>query len=114
MKTTLLDAAAGLEAALDELARALLTFNPEPVLRAEETLATAVTAMTAVRRNDTGGSPAALREALGRVRLALDRCEALGRSAQDLAGAMMPQPAYGRRGMHLGADVAPRRRAEVA
>jgi hypothetical protein len=109
---SVLDAARRLEAALEELARALVAVSPDLALRAEETLATAVTAFVTARR-EVPGDPDTLRQALGAVRDAVTRCQALGRSTEALTRLVSPQPAYGRRGVPLPVTPPRRRRASV-
>jgi hypothetical protein len=95
--TTLPEAAARVRTALEELASALVSFNPEPVLRAEETLGAAVTALARARR-DSAGDPDALRDTVRGIREALARCQALGRSAEAVTRLMLQGAAYGRTG----------------
>jgi hypothetical protein len=112
MTTTLPDAVARLERALDELALALVTVSPEPVLHAEESLGTAVTALLTARRDDVSDRTS-LRDGLAGVRAAFDRCTALGTSAEAFTRTMFPQPAYGPRGLRVTAAVMPTRRASI-
>jgi hypothetical protein len=115
MTTPPLDAIVRLEQALDELARGLVAFSSDSVLRAEETVGAAVTALAYVRRSavNTVEDKAALREALTRVRQALVRCQALGRSAVGIANGILQQPGYGPNGAQLGAKPSASRRATV-
>ena len=114
MTTTLPEAVARLEQALDELAGALDTVSPEPVLRAEESIGTAVTGLLAASRGSVDESHRApLRQRLAGARAALERCRALGASADAFTRAMFPQPAYGRKGLRLTAPPAPARRASI-
>jgi hypothetical protein len=120
MATTAVDAAARVATALDELAQALVTWSPEPVLRAEESLATAVAALRGFRapagsRPETAviGDHDALRLAVEAARAGLDRCRALGRTATDFARLLRPEPAYSRTGAQLPAPAAPQRRVSV-
>ena len=84
-----LEAARRLEVALEELARALVAVSPDLVLRAEETLATAVTAFVSARR-EVPADPDTLRQALGAVRDAVTRCQALvARDAGDQVAAVV-------------------------
>ena len=113
MKTTILEAAARLEQALDELACALVTMNPEPVMRAEETLATAVSILSTVRRG--GADEAAeVRAAVSRVRASVARCEALGQTAGAFSRALAPDATYGRGGTPRAPIVMPRRRTSIS
>jgi hypothetical protein len=115
MTTTPLDAIVRLEQALDELARALVAFSTDAVLRAEETVGAAVTGLAHVRRSTVSAveDKAALRDALTRVRQALVRCQALGRSAVGIANGVLQQPGYGPTGTQLGVKPAASRRATV-
>lgn len=112
MKTTILEAAAALEQALDELACALVTLSPEPVMRAEETLATAMSLLATIHRGpaDHAGD---VRAAVARVRASVQRCEALGQPAGALSRALSPHATYGPNGSQLALAAAPRRRMSV-
>ena len=107
--------------ALDDLARALITLDPAPVLDAEESLATAVAALTAARASAAAafdlasmGDPEALRDAAAAIRARIDRCRALGQSAADLTPCFSPRPAYTRTGAYPAAPAPPVRRASVS
>jgi hypothetical protein len=115
MTTTPLEAIARLEQALDELARALVDFSSEAVLRAEESLGAALTALSHVRRSAVSAveDKAALAAAVGRTRQALIRCQALGRSGIGIANGILQQPAYGRDGVQLNVAPSASRRATV-
>ena len=115
MTTTPLEATARLEQALDELARALIAFSTDAVLRAEESLGAAVTALAHVRRSAVNGmeDKSALEETVTRTRHALVRCQTLGRSAVGIANGILQQPGYGRNGAQLGVTPTANRRATV-
>ena len=115
MTTPPLDAIVRLEQALDELARALVAFSTDAVLRAEETVGAAVTALAHVRRSAVNAveDKAALEQALVRVRQALGRCQTLGRSAVGIANGILQQPGYGPNGVQLGVKPVASRRATV-
>jgi hypothetical protein len=99
MTPTLLDAIGRLQSSLDQLARALVSAEPEDVLAAEAPLATAVTALTAFRRRDTGDLTG-LPEAIAGIRATVCRCQSLGASADQFSRAVLGEPSYGRRGLH--------------
>jgi hypothetical protein len=103
MTTTLLDAIERLQISLDQLARALATAESETVLAAEEPLATAVTALAAFRRRDTGDLTG-LPDAIARARAAVRRCQSLGASAEQFSRAVLGEPSYGRRGLQAVAS----------
>jgi hypothetical protein len=115
MTTTPLDATVRLEQALDELARSLAAFSTEAVLRAEESLGAAVTALAQVRRSAVSemGDKTALADAVTRAKHSLLRCQALGRSAIGISNGILQQPGYGRNGAQLGVTPTANRRATV-
>lgn len=115
MSTTPLDAIARLEQALDDLARGLVAFSTDAVLRAEETLGAAVTSLAHVRRSAVSAveDKTELEQALLRVRHALGRCQALGRSAIGITNGILQQPGYGPNGAQLGVKATASRRATV-
>lgn len=104
-----------LEQALDELSRALVAFSTDAVLRAEESLGAAVTALAKVRRSAVLAleDKAALERAVKGAEQALVRCQALGKSAIGIANGVLQQPGYGRNGTELGVVTAARRRATI-
>lgn len=83
-----------LQAALDHLADALVTGEPDRVLAAEERLATAVGLVAALPRPITGDR-FELRAKIHAAQLALSRCQRLGRASADLERTVRPEPAYG-------------------
>src|SRR6185503_14184652 len=88
------DAVARMRTALDELAAALESGEPDAVLAAEAPLATAVGAFSTIDRQALANDPR-IGSALLEMRLTIARCRSLGRSAADLGAAMLPQTAYG-------------------
>ena len=80
--------------ALDDLASALATGQPDAVLAAEAPLATAVSGLKSLDLAALATDPAA-QKALLDVRLSLARCRSLGRASADLQRVMFPQAAYG-------------------
>jgi hypothetical protein len=111
MTTTLLDTLRSLQASLDELAGSLQAVDAGAVLRAEEPLATAVSAVSHIRRTDVDGAdPQQIREAITVLRATLRRCQALGETAEALGQTVTPQLAYGRGGRRVGASPAFRHR----
>jgi hypothetical protein len=107
MTTTLLDAVARLQTALDTLAHALTAGDERAVLAAEEPLATAVTSLAAFRRTNadpTSGLP----EAIASVRASVSRCQTLGGSASQFSRAVLGDASYSARGLQL-VNAAPRR-----
>jgi hypothetical protein len=115
MTTTPLDAIVRLEQALDELSHGLVAFSTDAVLRAEETLGAAVTALAQLRRSSVSAveNKAELEQALRRVRHSLGRCQALGRSAIGITNGILQQPGYGPNGAQLGVKPISSRRATV-
>jgi hypothetical protein len=115
MTTTPLETIVRLEQALEALSRGLVAFSTDAVLRAEETLGAAVTALAHVRRSAVNAveDKAELAQALIRVRQALGRCQALGRSAIGITNGILQQPGYGPNGAQLGVKTTSSRRATV-
>ncbi len=99
--TTAPDALTGLVDALDAFSSALESADSAAVLVAEEQLAAAVSVLKHVDLAATALQPS-VRERVSAVRLAIDRCRALGYSASDLAAIMAP-PGYGPKGLRLPA-----------
>jgi len=91
---TLADALRTVAAALDALADALASGRPDRVLAAELPLARAVGALTAARLQP-GDDRREVRDERLAVRLALARCEHLGRASAALERLFRPQPPYG-------------------
>lgn len=100
MTTTLRDAVARLQSALDSLAQALTSGDANAVLSAEVPLGSAASAVAAMARRpqpDTDG----LAEAVAGVRAAMVRCATLGRTAREFSRAMFPDAVYGRPALQL-------------
>jgi hypothetical protein len=81
--------------ALDGLASALESGDPDAVLAAEVPLATAVTALASLPAMIGATSSPELALALLNTRLAVSRCLALGRSSSDLLAVVTSTPGYG-------------------
>ena len=98
--------------ALEGVARALQSASPDAVLAAEPSLATALSAFTRSRAARSVADPARLRRRVTEGRIALARCEALGRSAAGLHAAMFPSQMSYRRDGQLQCAPAVRRTLE--
>ena len=92
--TTSADALRTVADALDALAEALASGSPDRVLAAEEPLAHAVRQLTTVPPPIPTDRPR-VRVAARAVRLAIARCDRLGRVSADIERLMRGQPAYG-------------------
>jgi len=100
--TTAPDVLLRLNAALDLLSAALESGDAGEVLAAEQPLASAVHALTAVDRSLVTPSPA-LGRLLLETRLAVERCRSLGESSSDLLSIVTRQATYGPRGRRVPA-----------
>lgn len=112
MTTTLRDALARLQSALETLAHALTSGDANAVLSAEVPLGSAASAVAAMSRRpqlDTAG----LAEAITGVRNAMTRCTALGRTAQEFSRTIFPDTVYGRPTLQLVRPMPPGGRARV-
>lgn len=108
MTTTLGDALARLQSALESLAQALTSGDANAVLSAEVPLGSAASTVAALARRpqpDTDG----LAEAIAGVRNAMARCAALGRTAQEFSRAIFPDTVYGRPTLQLVRPATPPR-----
>jgi hypothetical protein len=103
MTQILLDAIGRLHATLETLAGALESGEAGQVLDAEAPLAEAVHQLSALAQRGAL-DPAALRHGLIAIRVSMLRCQALGRSAGDLAD-VMSQAGYGSSGARMIARV---------
>lgn len=104
------DAVEQLSDALNGLASALESGEPDAVLAAEAPFERAVQSLaSAVRARDARGPEAAkLGPSVAAIRARLAACHRLGETASGLMTAMFtPQTAYGRKGTLIGARLAP-------
>jgi len=92
--TTLPDALTAVETALEGLSVALCTGQPDVVLSAEEPLADAVRRLIAAPPPESADDRARAYEGIRAVRIALLKCQLLGRSSAGLQQLMTPQSAY--------------------
>jgi hypothetical protein len=93
--TTSADALRATAAAIDALADALASGSPDRVLAAEEPLAHALQRLTAVRPA-AGEDRVGVRQGARAVRLAIGRCERLGRVSADLERVLRGAGVYAR------------------
>ena len=94
--TTLPESLTHLTASLDALSAALASGQPDAVLSAEAPLVAALAAVVSAASTASVGARAQVRVPVREARIALLRCRELGRSAEQLARVLMPEPSYGR------------------
>jgi hypothetical protein len=92
--TTLPDALTAVETALDNLSGALCTGQPAAVLSAEGPLADAVRRLVASPPPESADDRARAYLGIRAVRVALLKCQLLGRASAALQQVMAPQSAY--------------------
>jgi len=90
--TSLTDALILVEAALERLAVAMATGDPDSVLAAEESIAVSVHHLLTAPRD--AADPLRVARQLAKVRVALLACEQMGRAAAGYAQTVMPAAPY--------------------
>ena len=101
MTTTLRDALARLQSALDTLAQALTSGDANAVLSAEVPLGSAASALADLARRRPQPDTDGLTDAIAGIRNAVARCTALGRTAEEFSRAIFPDTVYGRPTLQL-------------
>ena len=92
--TTLAESLLHLTASLDGLSSELVSGQPDAVLSAEAPLAAALAAVAAAMHESSPADRVSTRALVREARIALLRCRALGRSAEQLARVLLPEPSY--------------------
>lgn len=98
--TTLPDALIDVEAALERLSAAMVTGQADAVLSAEEPLAAAIRRLVTCPA-PSGADRTAVYQGIRNVRLALMKCQLLGRSSAALEQALTAEPAYSATGSRV-------------
>ncbi len=102
--TTLAESLALLTSSLDALSEALASGQPDAVLSAEAPIAAALASVASAMHESSAVDRARVRALVREARIALLRCRALGQSAEQLAHALLAEPAYGPGAHRLGSS----------